>query len=115
MPNETDEDIRHGLHRYRRFKCRCGVCLMAYAEYRAKLRKHEPSPLIDATPLIEFILGRNERMEGNLYHSLERWRVNGIDVHTADRVCVRRGLHPAVVFGDAWYAIPFIEQLPEEE
>jgi lambda repressor-like predicted transcriptional regulator len=37
--------------------------------------------------------------------TIQRWRVDGIPYWSADRVAIRLGIHPALIWTD-WYATP---------
>lgn len=95
----------HGLWGYRNFKCRCEVCCSALENHNARRRKNRvPVVLIDPEPLIEFIEKTDIRMSGSLSQAFARWRrVNGVDLFIADRHCIKRGAHPAQIYGDEWW------------
>ena len=50
----------------------------------------------------ELILGHHHDMIG-------RWRHIGVEVHTADTIAIRLGVHPATLWGDQWWGISFHE------
>jgi hypothetical protein len=105
-------DHLHGLWGYRRYECRCDVCCTAHTEHNAKRRKHRaPAVLIDPEPLIEFIMKTDDRLAGSLMHSINRWRANGVDLFIADKHCIRRGAHPAQIYGDDWWHFGHEEML----
>ena len=96
--------VKHGVSRYRGYKCRCDLCVAAYAEFNRLRRKHtdEVQVMIDPAPLIALVLAEDFRPGGAVHRQVRRWEENGLDVYEADRQCVRRGFHPLEVFGDAW-------------
>jgi hypothetical protein len=95
---------KHNYTRYKKDRCRCDECCAAFEEYQKSRRKHpEKSFKIPAGPLVEFIKQHDGRLQGMQARSAKRWLVDGVDIFTADRVCVTRGFHPFEVYGDAWF------------
>lgn len=94
----------HGYSGYRDRKCRCDICREAARVVRARYRpKSDNSNLqLDATPLLEFleVKGYTSEFESN---TIKRWREKGVNVYMADKVCLRFGVHPAEIFGSAFY------------
>lgn len=107
-------DFKHGLHGYKRRKCRCEVCVEAYKESRIRERlKNRRTPikhhLIDATPLIE-LYKTVDIHSGSFSKVLRRWQTEGISAYDADTYCMKIGFHPIEVFGASYF-----EGLAEEE
>jgi len=98
-----------GMYRYR--KCRCEICSAAMRAERSKYRKKSDNSrlMLDFAPL-EAWLG----LRGYLFDMdntrLIRWRERGIGVYTVDKICLRHGVHPAQIYGSAFYAGCFDEE-----
>ena len=45
------------------------------------------------------------RRTGYPLRTIQRWRLNGIPYWSADRVAIRLGIHPALIWTN-WYAAP---------
>lgn len=108
------EGIKHGLNGYKRYKCRCGVCLEAHRQSRIRERLKSRRTLIkhskiDATPLIE-LYKETVRSSGSIIRLLNKWESGGITVYEADEYCMKIGMHPIEVFGASYF-----EGLAEEE
>lgn len=103
---------KHGLGKYKKEKCRCDVCVDAYRvyslEYNTKKRAARTHNKIDAGPLIDLLYAQVET-HSSLGRKLRRWRSQGVDIYTADRLCCEMGYHPFEVFGDAWWKGAFDE------
>ena len=50
-------------------------------------------------------LSELSRRTGYPLRTIQRWRVDGIPYTSADRVAVRLGIHPALIWTD-WYLTP---------
>jgi lambda repressor-like predicted transcriptional regulator len=59
-----------------------------------------PLDNIDAPNLSELA-----RRTGYTLRTIQRWRIDGIPYWSADRVAIRLGIHPALIWTD-WYATP---------
>ena len=94
----------HGASMYRRRGCRCDVCCAGMSSTRKKYRPLAMSSdvRLDAKPLIEF-LTKAEQLQYLDNHTLTRWGQDGLSVYTADKWCLRFGLHPAEIFGYKFY------------
>ena len=72
--------------------------------------------VLPMAPLEEYV---NAPTQGQLIRDLDtdrfqirRWRVNGIPIHTADRLAiVRLGVHPLVIWGDHWLNVEPVNQV----
>ena len=112
MVNRTKKEFtEHGMGMYRYRRCRCEICCAAMREERGRYgAKSDNSKLqLDATPLLEFL---EKKEYTSLYESntIKRWREKGINVYMADKVCLRFGVHPAEIFGSAFYEGCFGEE-----
>jgi hypothetical protein len=98
------EITEHGASMYRRRGCRCDVCRVGMSQTRKKYRPLAMSSdvRLDAKPLIEF-LTKAEQLQYLDKHTVARWWQNGLSVYTADKWCLRFGLHPAEIFGHKFY------------
>lgn len=110
-------DKSHGTHyMYRYGRCRCALCQQANRDRRAK---YDPKPgdqpkhkfsvfyasskvRLDPAPLIAYVQ-RTQEIDTNWRQRISRWERKGIDVYQADFWCVRLGLHPTALYGDAFY------------
>jgi hypothetical protein len=106
MSEKFSKQPKHGLGRYKKQKCRCDICMEAnrlYCEQRRE-RNHAARTRnkIDATPLID-LLYKDVETHSSLGRKLRRWRYQGVDIYTADKLCCEMGYHPYEVFGDAWW------------
>jgi hypothetical protein len=108
------KQLTHGsAHTYIKYKCRCAPCTAAvqlrYAkknENRNKKRRAvKPIKKINASPLIEQVQLISE-VRPDIYSKYARqisgWTKYGVDVWTADRICIELSMHPIQVFGQAW-------------
>ena len=50
-------------------------------------------------------LSELSRRTGYPLRTIQRWRVDGIPYWSADRVAIRLGIHPALIWTD-WYVTP---------
>ena len=97
----------HGISGYKRRGCRCAVCEAAYVKYNADRRKYRhKAPRIKADLLVAFITENDSHVGGTSKAMMERWLRDGVDLYVADAACVKRGVHPYEVFGDAWWNVP---------
>ena len=109
----TLEDRAHGsASTYYKYRCRCEPCTAAakvsYAKknaHRNRRRAEERAKRLDATPLIEQIQLVN-MTQPEIYdkykNKLGGWTTFGMDVWTADQICIELKLHPIEVFGQLW-------------
>jgi hypothetical protein len=109
----TLEDRRHGsASTYFKYKCRCEPCAVAakasYTKKNAKRTKRhaeERAKRFNAAPLIEQIQ-LVSAIQPEIYEKykgkLGGWTTFGIDVWTADRICIELKMHPVLVFGQVW-------------
>ena len=96
----------HGIGAYKRYKCRCDVCMDAHRESRIRERlknrrtviKHH---LIDATPLVSIY--RETQDARRISKTIKRWETFGISIYEADEFCMKIGLHPIEVFGSSYF------------
>lgn len=95
--------LNHGtITGYTTFKCRCVPCAAAGAAWREKRRKHKlPMRYLPIEPLMRFVDDENRRA---FSHVVKRCKVKGLNVYAADKWCVQFGVHPWVVYGDAFFA-----------
>lgn len=111
MPPKGDG---HGPSAYKRGTCRCDNCRAAYLERRKVWRKNYEARhfsvrngssklMLDVAPLVNYLTRTGELEQLNRV-SLRRWLRDGISVYTADVMCIRFGVHPALVFGDVFYS-----------
>lgn len=111
----------HGTYTmYNTGRCRCEDCKVAAAEKRAHYRDvHAPKPgdqpkkdysvrygsvkvKLSPEPLIEFICSTRE-VDNILRRDMKMWRRNGLDLYYADKLAIRYGAHPALIWGDDFY------------
>lgn len=100
------ETLKHGLHGYKRRKCRCEVCTEAYTQSkireRLKLRRTVITHrLIDAAPLVKIY--RETQDHRKIEKTIKRWESRGISIYEADEFCMKIGMHPIEVFGSAYF------------
>ena len=50
-------------------------------------------------------LSELSRRTGYPLRTIQRWRIDGIPYWSADRVAIRLGVHPSLIWTD-WYAAP---------
>jgi hypothetical protein len=95
---------------YRRMGCRCDVCKAANAVKKKKYKKlAPPKVMLDGAALIE-IIERAGRLREFDNKQLDRWKTVGVNVYTADIMCLRLGYHPTEVFGSDFYRGCFDEE-----
>lgn len=94
----------HGYAGYRDRKCRCDICREAARIVRARYRKKSDNSklVLDGNILVNW-LERTGYSEDFDQRQLGRWRSRGINVYTADKVCLSFGMHPAELYGMAFY------------
>lgn len=101
MPSQ----IVHGLSRYKKFGCRCDVCLAAYAQYRQKSRKTPKKIFIPASPLLNLLDTKYPTRAHEMRNTIKAWRKRGtIELYEADRICIMLGIHPYEIFGDIYFS-----------
>lgn len=93
---------KHGFGKYKKDRCRCDVCVGANKMYQEKRRMKRREGKIDATPLIDLLYDKMET-HSSLGKRFRIWRLTGVDVYTADKICCELGYHPYEVFGDSWW------------
>lgn len=104
MANYTKKNLDHGYSMYRYRGCRCDICRAGAEAERKKYRKSRAVPRIklDATPLINRLT--QEQIQWMIgHHTVNRWKINGIELFTADRWCIKLGYHPMQIWGTAFY------------
>lgn len=102
MAADLRPGISHGIRGYTHNKCRCEVCDAAGAVWKAKRRKVKlPTRYLPVEPLLRFVDEEHRRAFG---HVVKRCRDKGMSVYLADKWCVKLGVHPWVVYGDAFFA-----------
>lgn len=85
-----------------------GVAAMMQPDTQTRRRRGRPTgfsppplPKLDPAPLIDLIASHGESRRYRL--QIRGWQQNGVDVYTADRLCIRRGLHPTALWGMDFY------------
>ena len=53
-------------------------------------------------PLIELLLKSENEVRFKYSHGFAAWVKHGVDVYTADRICVELETHPIIVYGQLW-------------
>lgn len=110
--SETSFKPKHGLGRYKKQKCRCEDCVTAYntwsRNYQAEKIAKRMRNKLDAAPLIDLLYAQVET-HSSLGRKLRRWKYEGVDIYTADKICCELGYHPFEVFGDSWWKGAFDE------
>ena len=116
---ENIDNRKHGsVSTYMKYKCRCVQCSKAARAYydkknesrnarRAKARIYR----ISAQKLVDFISESQPEVYEKYKNKLGSWNSNGIDVWTADRICIELHTHPILVFGQEW----IVNALQEKE
>jgi len=105
----------HGRSSYLKYGCRCDVCSTDAREYKAEYKKRmnpEVTFRLDCQPLLEQ-LGRDGMLDRVPRGTKLAWIKNGMTVYKADSWCIKFGYHPALVFGQDFYAECFDDE--EEE
>ncbi len=95
--------MNHGtITGYTTFKCKCELCAAAGAAWRAKRRKHHlPMRYLPIEPLLPYVDDHHHRAFSEV---VRRCRKDGMNIYTADRWCITFGVHPWVVYGDAFFS-----------
>ena len=91
---------KHGTtNTYDKYKCRCEPCKNAVSQRNFKrkrnMRRLSIEPLIASLPP-EFV--------ESYRRGIETWRVSGLTVFEADRICTKYGIHPFTVYGTSWHS-----------
>lgn len=99
------KELTHGYSGYRDRACRCDICKEAARVVRAKYRKKSDNSklILDGNILVDWLerTGYSEELDAR---QMDRWRTRGVHVYTADRICLSFGVHPAYLYGFAFYA-----------
>ena len=112
MVNRTKKEFaEHGIGMYRYRKCRCEICSAAMRAERRKYRKvnDDTNVKLSFAPMEQW-LTRRGYMDLVENTSVRRWREKGVSIYTIDSLCVRYGVHPAQVYGSAFYSGCFDEE-----
>lgn len=105
------DDPRHGTVRGYRLGCRLHCCRRAKSVANAEQGRRErggdpPRHSLPWEPLDPYwprLIDRTH-YRSELRLALEKARTRGfVSVHTADRAAIAIGLHPALIWGDAWW------------
>ena len=114
---DLKERVHGSTSTYLKHKCRCAPCVEAaqkmYAKKNAKRnakRAKESGARINAAPLIEYITTSPPQIRDRYKDRFGGWSTFGVDVWTADKICIDLSTHPVLVFGQMW-----IDKALEEE
>jgi hypothetical protein len=106
MSETSFKEIKHGLSRFKHYKCRCDVCVEANRVYVIQRKEKQDTKKragkIPAEPLIALLYSQIDT-HSSLGRKVRRWRHEGVDIYTADKLCCEMGYHPYEVFGDLWW------------
>lgn len=106
MSETSFKTVKHGIGRYKKHGCRCDICVAAQKESSRKrtenFRASKRRGKLPAEPLIALLYDQVD-CHSSLGRKIRRWRYEGIDPYTADKLCCEMGYHPFEVFGDAWW------------
>lgn len=96
--------MNHGtITGYTKYACRCVECAAAGAAWRVKRRERNrkpPVPRLPIEPLLPYFADRETR---KIRHYMYRNREVGLTVFKVDELCCRLGLHPWMIYGDAFF------------
>jgi hypothetical protein len=122
-----NKESKHPCGTYTKYKdgCRCEPCKNARKEYREKYLQECKigfgEKQVPAKPLLDFVGDVDNRMLASQIQvgvkTILAWR-NGlreIDVHKADQIASKLGVHPTAIWGKAWYSIPLFFTKKEQE
>jgi hypothetical protein len=105
----TEERVHGSASTYLKYKCRCEPCVAAVQEAyarknaarNAKKAKARGAKL-NAQPLIEFIGEAPPEIRDKYKDKFGGWATFGVDIWTADKICIDLSTHPVLVFGQVW-------------
>lgn len=97
--------MKHNRNTYLKHKCRCEACCADAAEYKRRRRIEmggDTDVRLPGEPLLAFVRSQStERLVQ--HHVAQSWIEKGVSPYTIDRWCVKLGVHPAEIYGDAFY------------
>lgn len=126
MTKQKKLNIEERLHgsasTYMKYKCRCAPCTeaatAAYALKNAKRnakRAREAAKRIDAQRLVEYLSEAPPEIRSKYSDKFGGWTAFGIDVWTADKICIALETHPILVFGQMWIDKALEEEIEDNE
>jgi hypothetical protein len=96
--------MMHGtINGYTRHACRCEHCAEAGRLWREKRKaraRASAPPRLSVEPIYALLDDSNRREISN---KLKRYKVKGIPIYNADFWCCKLGVHPWMVYGDAYF------------
>jgi hypothetical protein len=85
--------------------CRCDACTKANTDYMRHRRATRIK--LPVEPLLDMFVGVNEdeiaHRLGVTRHTIEHWKNFGLSLTVGDRVAVRLGLHPLLIWKDDYW------------
>jgi hypothetical protein len=103
------ERVHGSASTYLKHKCRCDLCSaaaqIAYSKKNANRNAKRAGARVkklNAAPLIEFIDGCPPKIRDEYTGKFSSWAKYGVDIWTADEICISLSTHPVLVFGQTW-------------
>jgi hypothetical protein len=99
----VESGLKHNRNTYLKYKCRCEECVRDNSLYKLKRRREKTYPLrLDGKVFVERLY-KDNRTNAVGRKSLDRWLKEGIELYSADRMCMKLGYHPVEIWGQAFY------------
>lgn len=99
----TPDDPRHGTDNGYRRGCRLDCCRKAHSNALRRQRRRKPRISLPASPLEPYWEQFPELPQPLKQAAYTAMRRGQVSLWTADRIAVSFGLHPALIWGDAWW------------
>lgn len=117
-----EERVHGSASTYMKYKCRCAPCVeaarVAYDLKNARrnaARAREAAKRIDARALVAYLSEAPPEIRNKYSDRFGGWTTFGIDVWTADKICIDLETHPVLVFGQMWIDKALEEEVDDNE